>query len=605
MVNGDAAQIRVDAEFAEGLSSTGIQFYRPLPATAVSTRQAFMFATRGLYRDAKLLLAMGILTGLIALLTPIAMGQLLVNVIPRGDTAMWIAILLAIGCGALASASFGIVRSLTVLRIEGRMDESLQAAIWDRLLALPVSFFRPFSAGDLADRANGISAIRQLLTGAAVSGLLGALFSIFSYILLFWYSWQLALCATAALALLLVFTVLLARAQMAHQHQQFRLQGEIDGIVFQLIRGLGKLRVANAEGHAFERWAERFAVQKGHALQARQWNAGLLTLYSLFQPLVSVMLFAFIYYQLIEGADNPDFDLADFLSFNMAFTQLLAAVTGTTAAITAIVAAIPLFDRLQPILQAVPEKLPAAIDPGEITGGIEVSNVSFSYTADEPPAVDRLSMRVRAGEYIALVGASGSGKSTLYRLLLGFERPHSGAIFIDGHNLSGIDPVAYRRQIGVVLQHGQLIAASLFENIAGSAPLTMMEAWDAARAAGLEQDIRDMPMGMHTVLPEGGVGLSGGQKQRLLIARAIARKPRLLIFDEATSALDNRTQATVQKSLLQLKATRIVIAHRLSSIRHVDRIYVLDRGRIVESGQYAELLQAGGPFARLARRQII
>ena len=604
-VNGDGTEIKVDAALATELSTSGIQFYRPLPATVISARDALVFATRGLGRDAKLLATMGVLAGLLALLTPIAMGELLAGVIPRGDTAMWIAILLAVGLGALGSASFEIVRGFALLRIEGRIDESLQAAVWDRLLSLPVSFFRKFTAGDLADRANGIDAIRQLLTGAAAISFLGAIFSIFSYVLLFWYSWKLALCATVALAALIGFTFLLARAQMTRQRAQFELQGEIEGIVFQLITGLGKLRVANAENHAFERWAERFATQKNHALKARQWNACMATLHSVFQPLASLVLFAFIYYQLIKGVDSPGFDLADFLSFNAAFAQLLGALTGTTVAVTAIAAAIPLFDRVRPILDTVPEKLPDAVDPGEISGDIEVSNLTYSYAEDLPPAVDRLSLRIRAGEYIALVGASGSGKSTLYRMLLGFDRPQSGAIFIDGHNLSGLDPVAYRQQIGVVLQNGHVIAASLFENIAGSLPLTMEEAWEAARAAGLEDDIQDMPMGMHTVLPEGGVGLSGGQKQRLLIARAIARKPRLLMFDEATSALDNRTQAVVQKTLSQIKATRIVIAHRLSTIRDVDRIYVMEAGRIVESGQYAELLEADGPFAQLAKRQIV
>ena len=604
-VGNDAELRQINRAMAEDLSSESFQFYRSLPATIESAKTALRFAARGLARDVKTVVAMGILSGLAAILTPIAMGELLAAVIPRGDAPMWIAILLALIMGALGSAMFDIVRAFALLRIESRMDESLQAAIWARLLSLPVPFFRRYTAGDLADRANGISAIRQFLTSATASGVLGVIFSIFSYALLFWYSWELALCATGTLIVLMLLTLMLANGQMRHQSEQFRVQGEIDGIVFQLIMGLGKIRLANAEGHAFERWAERFAVQKHHALSARRWNAGLLTVNSMFQPAAALILFAFIYYHLIEDVEPPSFDLADFLSFNAAFGQLVGALSGMTSSVTAIVAAMPLFDRLQPILDAQPEKTSDAFDPGEISGGVEVSNVSFIYSPGQPPAIDNVSFRIRPGEYVAFVGASGSGKSTLYRLILGFERPNSGAVFIDGQDLSSLDPATYRSQIGVVLQNGRLIAGSILENITGTLPLSLDDAWAAAQAAGLEDDIRDMPMGMHTVLPEGGVGISGGQKQRLLIARAIARRPRLFMLDEATSALDNRTQAIVQESLKRLKATRIVIAHRLSTIRDVDRIYVMERGRIIESGRPRDLMRADGHFAALAKRQIV
>ena len=245
------------------------------------------------------------------------------------------------------------------------------------------------------------------------------------------------------------------------------------------------------------------------------------------------------------------------------------------------------------------------MDPGDIRGNVEFANVSFRYGPGLPSALEGISFRIHQGEYVAFVGPSGSGKSTIYRLLLAFERPDSGTVFLDGNDLAGLDPVAVRSRCGVVLQDSQLVAGSLYQNIAGLTSLSESDAWAAVRAAALEDDIRAMPMGLHTVIPDGGAGLSVGQQQRLLIARAVARRPRVLLFDEATSALDNRAQAVVQDALRRLAVTRVVIAHRLSSIQNVDRIYVLDGGRIVESGAYDELMRRDGVFAALTRRQLV
>ena len=280
-------------------------------------------------------------------------------------------------------------------------------------------------------------------------------------------------------------------------------------------------------------------------------------------------------------------------------------MVGLTAAWTTVISTIPLFERVQPILEERPEIAVGGADPGDLTGEIEFSNVCFRYLPSVPNAVDGVSFQIRPGDFVAFVGPSGSGKSTIYRLLLGFEVPDSGAIFLDGNDLSSLDMAAIRSRMGVVLQNSQLSADSILKNITCGAPMTMDEAWEAARAVGLAEDIEAMPMGMHTVLPEGGGGLSGGQKQRLLIARAMARKPRIMLFDEATSALDNRTQAIVQASLKQLSITRVVIAHRLSTVQDADQIFVLESGRIVESGRYDDLMEQNGVFTALARRQVV
>ncbi|MCY4430994.1 MAG: NHLP bacteriocin export ABC transporter permease/ATPase subunit [Rhodospirillales bacterium] len=595
----------VRAGEAATIARHGAELYPPLPPGVERGTSALANTLRAHRSDLWTVLVMAVLGALVALVTPMLTGKLLVEIIPRVDISMWIAALGAMGLGALGSAMFEIVRALAVLRIEGRVDEHLQAAVWNRLITLPASFFRDFTAGDLADRANGISQIRQLLTGATVSAVLGGMFSVFSFGLLFYYSWSLALVAGAVLLVLIGATWAFSLGQMRHHRVAFRIQGVIDGIVFQLISGLAKLRVANAEHYALSLWAERYAAQRKAKLAARRWAAGQFALNSMFQPLASLALFAYIYYAFIDGDAQPSFDLVAFLSFNAAFGQLLAATIALTGAVTTVVTAIPLFERVEPILAAQPEIARGGTDVRELAGDIEFTNVTFRYFAQGPNAVDNISFRIRPGEYVAFVGTSGSGKSTIYRLLLGFEQPDSGAVFLDGHDLTNLSLPAVRSRMGVVLQNGQLVTGSIHENIAGSSHLTVAEAWQAVIAAGLDEDIRAMPMGMHTVLSEGAGTLSGGQRQRLLIARALAHRPRILLFDEATSALDNRTQAIVQASLGKISSTRLVIAHRLSTIRDVDRIYVLEAGRIVETGRYDDLMALDGTFAALARRQIV
>jgi ATP-binding cassette subfamily C protein len=265
---------------------------------------------------------------------------------------------------------------------------------------------------------------------------------------------------------------------------------------------------------------------------------------------------------------------------------------------------VPTYERAKPILETLPEVDEMKADPGELTGELEVSHVSFRYREDGPIVLKDVSVQVKPGEFVALVGPSGSGKSTLFRLLLGFEKLEAGAVYYNGRDLVGLDIREVRRQIGVVLQNGKLMAGDIFTNIIGSSLLTLEDARQAARMAGLEDDLKAMPMGLHTVISEGGGTLSGGQRQRLLIARALVHRPRILFFDEATSALDNRTQAIVSESLDNLQATRIVIAHRLSTIMNADRIYVLQDGRVVQQGTYDELIQAEGVFADLAKRQM-
>ena len=264
----------------------------------------------------------------------------------------------------------------------------------------------------------------------------------------------------------------------------------------------------------------------------------------------------------------------------------------------------PILETVQPFFNTVPEISEGKEVITRLSGGIELTNVSFRYNENMPLILDNMSLKIRPGQYVAIVGKTGCGKSTLMRLLLGFEKPQKGAVYYDGRDIERIDLKSLRRRIGVVMQNGKLFSGDIYSNIVISAPwLTQSDAWDAAEKAGIAEDIRRMPMGMNTIISEGSGGISGGQRQRLMIARAIAPKPKILMLDEATSALDNLTQKRVSESLDSLKCTRIVIAHRLSTIKQCDRILVLDGGKITEDGTYDELIAQNGVFAELVERQ--
>lgn len=321
-------------------------------------------------------------------------------------------------------------------------------------------------------------------------------------------------------------------------------------------------------------------------------------------PLIcsAILYAAYAYYA--AKPDVPPMTTGQILAFMASFGQFLASMLAMASAVVTVAGVTPVYERCKPILETLPEASGTQTHPGELQGRIEVNNVSFRYSHDGPQILRNISLTIEPGQFVAIVGGSGCGKSTLFRLLLGFEKPESGGIYFDGQDLSGLDPRAVRQQFGVVIQSSKVISGDIFANITGASNLTLDDAWNAARLAGLTEDIQAMPMGMHTVVSEGGGTLSGGQRQRLMIARAIVRRPRIILFDEATSALDNQTQAIVSRSLESLQATRIVVAHRLSTIVNADRIYVLNKGVVEQSGTYEELMRQEGLFRELALRQI-
>ena len=589
----------IDERVNERLEGGAFMFYPPLPERPVVMWDLVRLAFRGRRSEVATALLMGLAGGLLALLVPLVTGQVFGHIIPSADRRQLLQMILALVVAALAGAAFQVTRAMTVLRLTGKIDGTLQTAIWDRLLSLPITFYRRYTVGDLAIRSLGIDAIRNLLLGNAVTALLAAVFSLTSVSLLFFYSWRLALVACALIALLFCVTGVLSYLQLQPQRELFHTQGKVASLLFGLIRGIAKLRTGGAEPQAYALWAERFTEQREQTLKAQKLANLQAAFAAAYPTLASLSLFA-----MVGLASQIELSVSRFLAFSAAFGQFQAAMLTLLPLISSLLAAVPIYERLTPLLQAAPEVDEVKADVGELSGDVEFSHVSFRYEEDGPLILNDVSFRAGPGELIALVGPSGSGKSTCIRLLLGFEQPSAGSLYFDGQSLSSLNVQSVRRQIGVVLQDGKPMPGDIFRNIIGTSNLGLKEAQEAARMAGLEEDIAAMPMGMHTVISESAGTFSGGQLQRLLIARAVVRRPRLLLLDEATSALDNRTQEIVSQSLERLKATRIVVAHRLSTIRKADRIFVLDQGRVVEVGTYEELIAVGGVFARLAARQL-
>lgn len=592
--------IAVTPEVAAGLSPVAYVFYRPFRDQALTVFNLLRFSMRGMSRDLAVVFLMGAAAGLLGLLTPIATGLLYNYIIPGDERGQLFQLTLILMVCAVASAMFTITRNLATLRIEGKMDYTLQTAVWDHLLKLPAPFFRGYTAGDLAMRANAFAIIRQRLSSTLVTSILTLFFSLFSFALLFYYDRELALVATGIILAASIITIVFGFLELRFQKPLFDLQGKIAGLAFQLFSGLGKLHVAAAEERGLANWAELFSKQKRLSLSIRTYANILESINTLLPVLATGVLFAWVVFQ--EEAHR--ISTGNFLAFLAAFTTFFTAGLSFSSESVSLLNLIPLYQRAKPILQAVPEVDETKEEPPELTGEIEAIHLSFRYNPESPMVLDDVSFRVAPGEFVALVGPSGSGKSTLFRVLLGLEEPEMGTVYYDGLDLAWLDLQGVRQQIGVVLQEGKLLVGDIFSNILTTSDLGEEEAWDAARKAGLEEDIKKMPMGMHTFISEGGGTFSGGQLQRLLIARAIVKKPRILLLDEATRVLDNRTQSIVTKSLEELRTTRVVIAHRLSTIVRADRILVLDKGRLVQQGTYEELMNEEGLFAKLAKRQI-
>ncbi|MGW5425463.1 NHLP bacteriocin export ABC transporter permease/ATPase subunit, partial [Streptomyces sp. NPDC003943] len=597
---GGGHRERIDEDSEGAYERRAVMFYRPLPEGPVGLPRLLRFSTRGTRQELRALLLGGLVSMVLGAAVPTATGRVLGEYVPAAENDLIVQTAVALVAAAVVAAAFGLLQSVALLRLEGRMEAALQPAVWDRLLRLPATFFTGRSTGELANAALGIGAVRRMLAGVAPVCVQAATVGTMNVVVLLVLSPSLALVALALL--LAVGAVFLGFGlwQLRYQRRLVELNSRLDNQAFQTLRGLPKLRVAAAESFAYAAWAREFARTRVLQQRAGRIQNTLTVLGAVCLPLCTLVMFA-----LLAGPARGVMSAAEFLTFSTALTMLLSAVTQVTGALLSVAAVLPVFEQVAPILRAAPEVRGGAARPGRLGGAIEARQLSYRYSDDGPLVLDGVDVRVGAGEFVAIVGASGCGKSTLLRLLIGFDRPTEGSVLYDGQDLAALDRAAVRRQCGVVLQHARPLTGSILDCLRGTEAFSLEDAWAALAMAGLAEDVQAMPMGLHTMLSDGGGTLSGGQRQRLMIAQALIRRPRILFLDEATSALDNEAQRVVIESTRALRATRIVIAHRLSTVMGADRVIAMADGRVVQQGTPAELLaDPAGLFHELVRRQL-
>ena len=575
----------------------GICFYKPFPLAKLTLASLMKYIIETLSTADLVLIALATLaTTAIGLLGPKLNNLLMGTVVNSKDYQLLIGITVFMISVSISTMLIGSVKSLLMARINTKMTLSVQAATMMRVLSLPADFFKKYSAGELSSRAQYIQSLCSMLISTVLTTGLTSLFSLMYITQIFAYAPALVVPALCIIIATIAFSLVTTFTQMKYTKKKMELSAEESGMSYAMITGIQKIKLSGAEKRMFARWSKLYSEQ----LMVSYNPPLFLSANGAFSAIISMGGMILMYFMSVQSGIG----VADYYAFNTAYGMVSGAFMSIAGIATTIAQFKPTIDMAKPIMDAIPEVSKGKRVIERLSGGIELNNVSFRYNENMPNVVDNLSLKIRPGQYVAIVGATGCGKSTLMRIMLGFEKPQKGAVYYDGKDLSGIDLKSLRRKIGVVMQNGKLFQGDIYSNIVISAPqLTMDEAWAAAEMSGIADDIRRMPMGMHTIISEGSGGISGGQRQRLMIARAIAPKPRILMFDEATSALDNITQKIVSESLEKLKCTRIVIAHRLSTIKECDRIIYLEKGKIVEDGTYDELIALNGKFAELVERQ--
>ncbi len=589
--------VKINGKNQELFEEEAIAFYKPLPLKEIGISDLMRYILGTLSpADFVMTGASALAVTLIGMLSPKLNNLLFSRVIEDGSTQILLAITVFMICVTLSSLLINGVKSLIIARINTKMSISVQAAVMSRLMSLPAGFFKNYSSGELSARVQCSNSLCEMLVSVALTTGLTSVFSLVYISQIFVYAPALVIPSLIITLATVVFTVVSAFVQMKVSKKEMELSSKESGMSYALISGVQKIKLSGAEMRAFARWGNLYAEEARLAYNPLMF----LKINSVISSAISLAGTLMMYWVAVSSGVS----VADYYAFNTAYGMISGAFISLAGMALTVAQIKPIMDMVKPILEAVPEISEGKQMITRLSGSIELDNVSFRYNENMPLVIDDLSLKIRPGQYVAIVGATGCGKSTLLRLMLGFESPQKGAVYVDGKDIEVVDLKSLRRNIGVVMQNGKLFTGDIFSNITISAPwLTMDEAWHAAELSGIAEDIRRMPMGMHTMISEGSGGISGGQRQRLMIARAIAPKPKVLMFDEATSALDNITQKTVSESLDSLKCTRIVIAHRLSTIKQCDRILVLDKGKIIEDGTYDELIQRGGFFAELVARQ--
>ena len=585
-------------EMEKELKPKAITFTKALPLTPLRVKDLLRFTWSVISGpNALLMVICALVVVLLGMFTPMANKLIFDTVIPTGDASGLLPITGLLIGATISTLLLTLTRNLYIIRIRNIAEMHVQNAIMARTFLLSPTFFSKNPSGELSEKLNNVSTLATLLNEAMVGALLNAVLSVIYLIQVNIYGGKLFWPAVAVVVLQYGALLLNYRRAVYVQNNYTERAAKLSGLEYNLFAGIQKLKLTGSETRAFARWLDHYS-ETARFIYNPAFKSRLYPALTAFLGIGGTM---FIFWSTLSNGVST----SDYIAFSSAFGMMTAAITQLQLVIPNLSQIKPLLESVKPILEEVPEMEDKAPQVEDLFGGIEVSGLSFRYQEDGPMILDDLSLKIEPGEYVGIVGKSGCGKSTLIRLLLGFEQPLSGGIYYDNYDLAKVDKASLRRKIGCCLQSGSLFTGDLFHNITVTAPwATHEDAWEALRMASLEDDVRKMPMGLFTLVSEGGGGLSGGQKQRILIARALISKPDILFFDEATSALDNISQKAVSDNLDELMCTRVVIAHRLSTIRHCDRIIVLDKGKIAEEGTFEELMENKGLFYEMSLRQL-
>lgn len=594
----DGHTVSVNKTTANTLSRHAVCFCKPLPDHKLTNRDLFIYVAKAMsMTNFMLLLAAALILTLFGMFTPMANKMIFDMVIPTGEANDLLPIFgLLVGAG-IGTMLFSLTRNLCTERIRRTVEMHLQNAIMARVFFLSPKFFSKNSSGELTSRINNVATLCNLMNDSIVGTMLTLAFSVAYLVQVFLYAQSLLAPSICLMVLQTIAIVIYYRSIVKARSHYIEEYSKLSGTEYGMLAGIQKLKLTGSEQRAMTLWLDKY-TNAVHPLYNPPFLRRLMpALLKLCNVGGTALLFYFI---LVNNVST-----SDYIAFSSAYGMITSAITALVAILPEMAQISPSLNSLKPLLEAEPEIEKNAPQIDDLMGSIEMNNVSFRYSDDGPLVLDNISLSIAPGEYVGIVGKSGCGKSTLMRLLLGFEQPLKGGIYYDNYDISKVDKTSLRRKIGCCLQNGSLFTGDLFRNITITAPWASHDdAWEALRMADMEKDVRRMPMGLHTVVVEGGSGFSGGQKQRLLIARALIGRPKIIFFDEATSALDNISQKQVSDNLDTLNCTRVVIAHRLSTIKNCDRIIVLDKGHIAEEGNFDQLMEQKGMFYEMSLRQM-
>lgn len=592
----DGKEQRLNSKNTTDFQSTAYCFYKPFPSDQKGMKMVWHFLWESIsVWDIFVILGISLMVELCGLILPYINSVVYNTVIPSGTSRQIPGIVVLVISTVFFSALISLYKEISVARIGEKMKTAGQSAVWWRLLQLPASFFKRYDSGELYQRADAIEDICKTIGGRMIPSALTAVLSLIYLFQVSFFAERLLLPSVVIICVQMINIALTGILQIRLREKENKVHTQVTSISFQLIKGIQKIKTAGAQIPAFGRWAK---VWENMPVMGHPWIT--------ISPIIGKAITLVGSIALYCIAWNSEISASNYIAFQTAFSSFVVSVMMLADFGFQFGSLKPAVNMLRPLMEESPELYENREYVEQLNGQIELNQVRFRYIPDMPYVLDGLNLQIKAGEYLGIVGESGCGKSTLMRILLGFETPETGSVYFDGRDLGQLDLPSLRRRIGVVLQDGKLFAGDIFDNIAICAPwLTMEEAWEAAERAGFAEDIRQMPMGMFTMISEEGGGISGGQRQRLLIARALASDPGVLLFDEATSALDNETQSKVVDTLKNMNCTRVVIAHRLSTIRDCDRIIYLEHGRVVEQGDFEGLMEKNGKFAKMAQRQLL